>query len=117
MALQILYFIPGNLQEPAASFGAIVGRLLVSPVLQVLVFGNSQQEVRPQHNSIMSWFDLWFWTVPLWMLGCLLVQAGCRCSRSCRFCCLSLCSSRNATLQRLAQAVHQGAVCPACCVQ
>lgn len=52
MALQILYFIPGNLQEPAASFGAIVGRLLVSPVLQVLVFGNSQQEVRPLQRKI-----------------------------------------------------------------
>ena len=46
MALQILYFIPGNLQAPAASFEAIVGRLLVSPVLQVLVFGNARQEVR-----------------------------------------------------------------------
>ena len=46
MALQILYFIPGNLQAPAAGFDAIVGRLLVSPVLQVLVFGNARQEVR-----------------------------------------------------------------------
>lgn len=60
MALQILYFIPGNLQEPAASFGAIVGRLLVSPVLQVLVFGNSQQEVRPLQKKVKAWFDIWF---------------------------------------------------------
>ncbi len=46
MALQILYFVPGNLQAPRASFDAIVGRLLVSPVLQVLVFGNAKEEVR-----------------------------------------------------------------------
>ena len=46
MALQILYFIPGNLQAPGASFEAILGRLLVSPVLQVLVFGNARQEAR-----------------------------------------------------------------------
>lgn len=60
MALQILYFIPGNLQAPAASFEAVVGRLLVSPVLQVLVFGNARQEVRlVQHTfSHSSMFAL-----------------------------------------------------------
>jgi len=51
MALQILYFVPGNLQAPRASFDAVVGRLLVSPVLQVLVFGNSREEVRRRGSA------------------------------------------------------------------
>ncbi|KAK9846457.1 hypothetical protein WJX81_004293 [Elliptochloris bilobata] len=57
MALQILYFIPGNLQAPAASFDAIVGRLLVSPVLQVLVFGNARQETRRWVDDIVRSWD------------------------------------------------------------
>ena len=45
MALQILYFVPYNLLQPAASFSAISRKLLVSPVLKKLVFLNSPEEV------------------------------------------------------------------------
>ena len=45
MALQILYFVPYNLLQPAASFSAISQELLVSPVLKKLVFLNSPEEV------------------------------------------------------------------------
>ena len=45
MALQILYFVPYNLLQPAASFSAISQKLLVSPVLKKLVFLNSPEEV------------------------------------------------------------------------
>ncbi len=46
MALQILYFVPFNLLQPARSFAAVSGKLLVSPVLKKLVFLNSRDEVR-----------------------------------------------------------------------
>ena len=45
MALQILYFVPYDLLQPAASFSAISRKLLVSPVLKKLVFLNSPDEV------------------------------------------------------------------------
>lgn len=45
MALQILYFVPYNLLQPATSFSAISQKLLVSPVLKKLVFLNSSEEV------------------------------------------------------------------------
>ena len=45
MALQILYFVPYDLLQPAASFSAISQKLLVSPVLKKLVFLNSPDEV------------------------------------------------------------------------
>jgi hypothetical protein len=45
MALQILYFVPYNLLQPAASFSAISQKLMVSPVLKKLVFLNSPEEV------------------------------------------------------------------------
>ena len=45
MALQILYFVPGDLLQPAPSFAAVSRKLLVSPVLRKLVFGNSPDEV------------------------------------------------------------------------
>lgn len=45
MALQILYFVPYNLLQPAASFAAVSEKLLVSPVLKKLVFLNSRDEV------------------------------------------------------------------------
>ena len=47
MALQILYFVPHNLLQPARSFAAVSQKLLVSPVLKKLVFSNSPEEVRP----------------------------------------------------------------------
>lgn len=46
MALQILYFVPYNLLQPAPSFAAVSRKLLVSPVLKKLVFLNSPEEVR-----------------------------------------------------------------------
>ena len=45
MALQILYFVPHNLLQPARSFAAVSQKLLVSPVLKKLVFANSPEEV------------------------------------------------------------------------
>lgn len=45
MALQILYFVPFNLMQPAASFAAVSQKLLVSPVLKKLVFSNAPDEV------------------------------------------------------------------------
>lgn len=52
MALQILYFVPYNLLQPAASFSAISQKLLVSPVLKKLVFLNSPEEVRPAIQAV-----------------------------------------------------------------
>ena len=46
MALQILYFVPYNLLQPAPSFAAVSRKLLVSPVLRKLVFANSPDEAR-----------------------------------------------------------------------
>ncbi len=55
MALQILYFVPYNLLQPAASFSAISQKLLVSPVLKKLVFLNSPEEVtRPSFSTPQS---------------------------------------------------------------
>lgn len=48
MALQILYFVPFNLLQPAASFAAVSGKLLVSPVLKKLVFLNARDEAHPR---------------------------------------------------------------------
>ena len=53
MALQILYFVPFNLLQPAGSFAAVSGKLLVSPVLKKLVFLNSRDEV--PHLSSPAW--------------------------------------------------------------
>ncbi|BDA42088.1 hypothetical protein COCOBI_02-8900 [Coccomyxa sp. Obi] len=56
MALQILYFVPYNLLQPAASFAAVSGKLLVSPVLKKLVFLNSRDETRRWVEDITnSW--------------------------------------------------------------
>ncbi|CAL5218999.1 g754 [Coccomyxa viridis] len=54
MALQILYFVPYNLLQPAASFSAISQKLLVSPVLKKLVFLNSPEESRRWIEDITS---------------------------------------------------------------
>ncbi|CAL8461607.1 g1138 [Coccomyxa elongata] len=57
MALQILYFVPYNLLQPAASFAAVSGKLLVSPVLKKLVFLNSRDETRRWVEDITSCWD------------------------------------------------------------
>ena len=46
MALQILYFVPGNLLNPDASFQALTERLVVSPVLQTLVYSKNPAGAR-----------------------------------------------------------------------
>ena len=54
MALQILFFVPYNLLQPAASFSAISQKLLVSPVLKKLVFLNSPEEVSLDNGTFHS---------------------------------------------------------------
>ena len=54
MALQILYFVPHNLLQPARSFAAVSQKLLVSPVLKKLVFSNSPEEVRLLASTFLS---------------------------------------------------------------
>lgn len=46
MALQILYFVPGNLLNPESSFQALSERLVVSPVLQTLVYSKNPTGAR-----------------------------------------------------------------------
>ena len=53
MALQILYFVPHNLLQPARSFAAISQKLLVSPVLKKLVFANSPEEVHLHAHIVL----------------------------------------------------------------
>jgi hypothetical protein len=50
MALQILFFVPGDLGRPQRSFDALAGRMIVSPVLRKLVFGNAKAEA-------LAWVD------------------------------------------------------------
>ena len=50
MALQILFFVPGDLGRPERSFDALAGKLIVSPVLRKLVFGNARPEA-------LAWVD------------------------------------------------------------
>ena len=50
MALQILFFVPGDLGRPERSFNALAGRMIVSPVLRKLVFGNARSEA-------LGWVD------------------------------------------------------------
>lgn len=47
MALQILFFAPANLLSPDESFQSVTSRLLVSPVVKTLVFGNARDQVSP----------------------------------------------------------------------
>jgi hypothetical protein len=56
MALQILFFVPGDLARPATSFTPLAGRLIVSPVLRKLVYGNARSEARAWVDELCaSW--------------------------------------------------------------
>jgi len=56
MALQILFFVPGDLARPGSSFAPLAGRLLVSPVLRKLVYGNARAECRAWIDDVCgSW--------------------------------------------------------------
>lgn len=55
MALQILYFVPGNLLDPEASFQAISQKLLVSPVLQTLVYTKNVAGSQDWIERMTSW--------------------------------------------------------------
>lgn len=57
MALQILYFVPYNLLQPAASFAAVSRKLLVSPVLKKLVFLNSRDEVHGLSAPLCQYYS------------------------------------------------------------
>ena len=54
MALQILYFVPGNLIQPDRSFKAIAQQLIVSPVVRTLVVNNAQAGGRGSCMSCMA---------------------------------------------------------------
>lgn len=54
MALQILYFVPGNLLNPESSFKALSERLVVSPVLQTLVYSKNPEGARQWVNKVVS---------------------------------------------------------------
>ena len=55
MALHILYFVPGNLLDPEASFQALSKKLLVSPVLQTLVYSKNPEGSRDWIERITTW--------------------------------------------------------------
>jgi hypothetical protein len=57
MALQILFFVPGDLARPGGSFTPLVGRLLVSPVLRKLVYGNARAECRAWIDDVCGSWD------------------------------------------------------------
>ena len=54
MALQILYFVPGNLLNPDVSFQALKERLVVSPVLQTLVYSKNAAGARDWVDKVVS---------------------------------------------------------------
>ena len=54
MALQILYFVPGNLLNPEASFQALSERLVVSPVLQTLVYSKNPDGAREWVDKVAN---------------------------------------------------------------
>ena len=54
MALQILFFVPGDLGRPERSFDALAGKMIVSPVLRKLVFGNARREALAWVDEICS---------------------------------------------------------------
>ena len=54
MALQILYFVPGNLLNPESSFRALSERLVVSPVLQTLVYSKNPEGARQWVDRVTS---------------------------------------------------------------
>ena len=54
MALQILYFVPGNLLNPESSFRALSERLVVSPVLQTLVYSKNPESARQWVDKVVD---------------------------------------------------------------
>ena len=54
MALQILYFVPGNLLNPESSFQALSERLVVSPVLQTLVYSKNPGGAREWVDKVVN---------------------------------------------------------------
>ncbi len=68
LAWQVLFFGPSDLFEPSTSFSAVVGRLIVSPVVRTLVFSRLPKSTRryplplaparPQHR-LFPLFACW----------------------------------------------------------
>eukprot|EP00897_Mesotaenium_endlicherianum_P004057 jgi/Mesen1/367/ME000001S02674 len=54
MVLQVLFFGPGDLLTPQASFSRVANRLLVSPVVRTLVFDKIPLQVREWVDSITA---------------------------------------------------------------
>ena len=54
MVLQILFFVPATLLDPTDTFGALVGRLVVSPVVKELVFSNVPSAARAWVDAICA---------------------------------------------------------------
>jgi len=58
MTTLALFLGPASLLDPTSAFGSISGRLTVSPVLRVLVFGKIRSSVEEWTEKIMKWpFD------------------------------------------------------------
>jgi hypothetical protein len=57
MALQVLFFVPADLVRPEAAFRRYSGKLIVSPVLRKLVFGNAVLATRAWVDDIASSWD------------------------------------------------------------
>ena len=57
MALQILFFVPGDLGRPDGSFSGIADRMIVSPVLRKLVYGNAAAATRAWVDDVASSWD------------------------------------------------------------
>ncbi|KAJ8908298.1 hypothetical protein NDN08_008389 [Rhodosorus marinus] len=58
MTTLALFLGPSSLLDPRSAFGSISGRLTVSPVLRVLVFGKIRSSVQEWTEKIMNWpFD------------------------------------------------------------
>jgi len=54
MALQVLFFGPENVYQPSESFGAVSGRLVVSPIVRKLVFNKVPLAVREWVDAISN---------------------------------------------------------------
>lgn len=54
MALLVLFFKPANLSDPSASFKAVANKLIVSPVVQKLVFTNGKEATRQWLDEICA---------------------------------------------------------------
>ena len=55
MVLQILFFGPSDLLNPQESFDALVGKLIVSPVVKTLVFEKVPEEVSGVKGGGSDW--------------------------------------------------------------